>query len=352
MQVEKDYIDLADKNTMGAYGQLNNSIQQAKTLYGNVNSAIKNLDEAKRGNPRWKTDPIIKAEIEKQEAEIKRMQGDANYFRDQADLMANNIQGQGQNRYGYVNDAVKGWQDYRKLLSQEQEPVISNTETKPEIEISDVLTFTPEQSKIINLANSHKQNSEITEGNVIEFLQKNKIPLTQANIDEAFKRLKEQAAANKGNTIFQAQQAATAASYKAAILSGEISKTQVSTELAGLKAATSGLENALTKSDDFIMDFLNKNADKLGVSFMGIKAKFGIGSSEGSRAAAKEELKIKLSENKTKISGLEEALKAVGVNVGNNGNGEKISDIIGGDNNQNDGNNKINTTNTPKRRKV
>jgi hypothetical protein len=182
---EQEAIALADKNTMGAFGQLTENDNKAQTLFGNINAASKELADYKAQNAAKLSDPMVQATVKSTEARIADMQQEYQNRKALGDQMAKTLLNSNQGRYGYINDYVNardiGRQQAMQPKAEEPAPV------------SDIIEYTPEQTGINKYVGGHKSFNPITSDTALEnILASLKIPLTQTNREYLKQRLGQQ----------------------------------------------------------------------------------------------------------------------------------------------------------------
>jgi len=115
-QEEAERLALEDKNTMGAFKEFKDMADNNKILRGQYNSANgKYLDYLKENQQVIESNPTIKGEAERLLAAANEAKYKMEIDEQRANEMAKYLVDLGQNRYGFINEAVKNWNNRKDL---------------------------------------------------------------------------------------------------------------------------------------------------------------------------------------------------------------------------------------------
>jgi len=190
-QEEAEQMALADKNTMGAFKEFKDMADGNKILRGQYNSANdKYLEYVKENQQKIESNPTIKAEAERLLAAANEAKYKMEVNEQRANEMANYVESLGQNRYGFINQAVKNWNNRKDL---EKGEMVNPYATE--------LNRTPDQIKIDDYATSYKGMNIITENEAMEWLRQNGLPERTDYANRVLKGVNDQAKANFNNAM-------------------------------------------------------------------------------------------------------------------------------------------------------
>jgi len=267
----KEAQSLEDANIKGAFQQLTENDNKAQILYGNMNSANSLLLEYERDNASRLSDPMIKATIKAMEERIAEMKAEYNNRKAMSDQMAQTLINSNQGRYGYINDYVNARMGRRNPVEQPPEEI----KTVEQPTISDLIEYTPEQSKVNDIVSRYISTNEVTSDTALEnMLKKANIPVTQANREYLKERLKGQVADNRSNNDYILSKKGQTQSQDESKREADEKANAAAAATAQAKSLYSSIQEVDTNNHDAMAQWVKGNGEKVRITLGPIRFNF------------------------------------------------------------------------------
>jgi hypothetical protein len=276
---------------MGAFGQLTENDNKAQSLFGNINSASRELAEYKAQNAARLSDPMVQATIKATEDRINEMKSEYQNRKAMGDQMAQTLLNSNQGRYGYINDYVNARDAGRQQTAQ--------TKTEEPAAVSDSIEYTPEQAAINKYISGYKSFNSVTSDTDLEnILASLKIPVTQTNREYLHKRLNSKAANNLENEKARLGLKGTNLGIQGTVKSQEAADQKTAADLAKFKSLYNDISKVNENDPKAVAAWVKTNEEtiKAKIPFLSIPIKWQTKEEQmkslADFKALKEELKV------------------------------------------------------------